>query len=398
MKRDIFNHEERWNRWKELITDKYIEPELTKENSRFFLDYLFDMEQGRNIPPKSPKGCRDKKTLNRLRIKVKAIFKLFQANGCKDITKIQPNQVTKIFQEWRDKNHSNDYAKRFKAMWNWWIIKNYRQGKEVKDVGIDLDTSANNEPPFVWMQKKELDEFLKYFNKDEQTILLFAFDSIIRAPTEISSLKVSDVTDKGDEIWINIPKEISKTFGRKFNLVYSGKALRDYIKRNDLEQEDYIFSFSSVYLNRKMQGVAKKMFDNKKSEGGEYFNKITIYDLRHSGAIHFRQLFQKTGQSLDALRHRGGWADFKMLNYYSRFLGLDGEIKKDKLLIEEDKTKLEKEVGILKKHMQLYREVNRALIKTHIERLKTSMENKELTAKERERMIKLKQQLEKSQI
>jgi len=69
-----------------------------------------------------------------------------------------------------------------------------------------------------------------------------------------------------------------------------------------------------------------------------------MYDMRHSGAIHFRQLFQKTGQSLDLLRERGGWSDFKMINYYTKRLGLDGHIQKEKLLLQEDKTKLEDQV------------------------------------------------------
>jgi integrase len=360
MKVDVFNHEERWNRWKELITPKYIEEDLTKENSKIFLNYLFDLEQGKNIPSKSPKGGRDKKTLNRLRIKLKAILKLFQKNGVKDITKTNSDKVLEIFSKWRDQGHSNDYAKRFKALWNWWGVKNRREGKVVSDICLDLDTSANSEPPFVWLNKKELDTFLKHFNKDNQTLLLFTFDTIIRAPTELSSLKVENIIEKKGAVWLDIPKEISKTIGRKFNLVYSGKAIIEHIKRNELQPNDYLFSFSSVYLNRKMQEVAEKIFGNKKSEGGEYFKKITLYDLRHSGAIHFRQLFQKTGQSLDSLRHRGGWTDFKMLNYYSRFLGLDGEIHKDKLLVEEDKTKLEEEVESLKKNFKKRQETIQA--------------------------------------
>ena len=61
-----------------------------------------------------------------------------------------------------------------------------------------------------------------YFEEDKQTLLLFCFDSLIRAPTELFSLKVENIYKKNGEVWIEIPNEISKTIGRKFNLVYSG--------------------------------------------------------------------------------------------------------------------------------------------------------------------------------
>jgi len=57
--------------------------------------------------------------------------------------------------------------------------------------------------------------------------------------------------------------------------------------------------------------------------------------------------------SLDAIRQRGGWSDFEMLNYYTQLIGLSGEIKKESLLIEEDRTKLEKDMIIMKKKMKV---------------------------------------------
>jgi translation initiation factor 2 beta subunit (eIF-2beta)/eIF-5 len=116
-----------------------------------------------------------------------------------------------------------------------------------------------------------------------------------------------------------------------------------------------LFKFSPPVFNKKLQNIAKQIFGDKISEGGEYYKNITLYDFRHSGAIHFRQLFQKTGQSLDSLRHRGGWVDFDMINYYTKLLGLDGHIAKEKLLLDEDRTKIEKELDELKlKYNQLF--------------------------------------------
>lgn len=349
MKKDIFNHKHGWENWKSQLTENYIEEGLTKENSNLYISYLLDLEKGANIPKNAVKGARDVKTLNRLRSKVRAILRLLQNNGVKDVTKITEKQVGEIFPEW-NKTHTMDYVKRFKAFWNWWATKNRREGKIINDVTLDLSTNEKNrnESNFVWLTKDELDKLRTYFDEDKQTIILFCYDSLIRAPTELMSLKVENIYEKDKEVWLDIPNEISKTIGRKFNLVYSGQLVLDYIKRNNKKQGEYLFEFSHLMLAKEMQKIAKQLWDNKKSEGGEFYKKITLYDLRHSGSIHFRQLFQKTGQSLDLLRERGGWSDFTMINYYTKRLGLDGHISKEKLLLEEDKTKLEKDVAKLK--------------------------------------------------
>ena len=365
MKKDVFNHGDCWLRWKDQLTPQYLEDGLTKIHSKLYVQYLLDMEKGVNIPKKSPKGSRDIMTLNRLRSKIRAVFKVLQEAGIEDVTKATEKQITDCFFDWH-KNHSVDYAKRFKAVWNWWMTKNRREGKLIADITEDVSTASGNSrgTNFVWLTKEEFDKFRSYFDEDKQVILLFCFDSMIRAPTEISSLKVENIYEKGDEVWVEIPEDVSKTIGRKFNLVYAGKPLKDYLERHNKKQGDYLFEFSSLMLNKEMQKVAKQLWEDKKSEGGQYYKKITMYDLRHSGAVHFRQLFQKTGQSLDLLRERGGWGDFKMIDYYTKRLGLDGHIQKEKLLLQEDKTKLEekvdkqdKKIKMLLKHYESFQDI-----------------------------------------
>jgi integrase len=351
-KRDIFNHGENWDYWKKELTPNYIEEGLTKENSKLYIQYLTDLELGANMPKTARKGARDVKTLNRLRSKMVCIFKILQNNGIKDVSKATETQVTKIFYDWVKAGHSPDYSKRFKAFWHWWANVNRKQGKVIADITEDIDTTPKDDGgSFVWLTKEEFDEFRKYFDEEKQIILLFCFDTIIRAPTELLSLKVENVYTKSKEVWIEIPKEISKTIGRKFNLVYSGDLILNYIRENKKKPEDYLFDFSPGMMNENMQKIAEQLWKNRKSEGGEFYKNITLYDLRHSGAIHFRQLFQKTGASLDILRERGGWTDFKMINYYTKRLGLDGHISKEKLLLEEDKTNLEKEMENMKKQI-----------------------------------------------
>jgi integrase len=231
---------------------------------------------------------------------------------------------------------------------------------------------------------------LPYFTEDEQILLMFTFDSIIRAPTELFSLRVKDLFKREGVVWVTVPAEISKThFERSFNLLYSGDAIWKYIEKKELKPEDYVFNLDHKILTGKMQKIAVKLFGDKVSDprAGSKFSELTLYDLRHGGAIHLRILAQKTKKiSLDAIRQRGGWVDFKMLNHYTQFIGLDGSIDKEDLLIEEDKSRLQRDVERLKKSDKKVADKFRALFEV-ISNNPDSMKN--IAKKDKEKLIEL---------
>ena len=138
-------------------------------------------------------------------------------------------------------------------------------------------------------------------------------------------------------------------------MIYCGKEILKYIEEKGKKPEDYLFEFSHLMLHKKMQKVAKQIWGDKishpKAKGK--FKTITLYDLRHCGAISLRIKIHENPEalSLDTLRERGGWKNYRILDYYTKFIGLSGEIKKDKLQLEEDKTKLEEELEKLKEQM-----------------------------------------------
>ena len=55
-------------------------------------------------------------------------------------------------------------------------------------------------------------------------------------------------------------------------------------------------------------------------------------------------------------------ADFKMLNYYTRFIGLDGKIEKQGMLLKQDKHKLEHELEDLKREFVKIKELNEKIL------------------------------------
>lgn len=359
IKRDVHHHIERYKNWKADVSESGIDG-ISKINSDILIEYIFDMEQGINIPRGSKKGGRSFQRLNNLNSRITFIMRILERRGIKDIKKTKEEDLMHLFNDMRKgvlktKNGETyksvaDYVKVFKAFWHWHMTKNRKAGIQILDICEDLDTSREK-AKFVYLTKDQLERMLPYFGEDEQVVLMFIFDTLIRSPTELLSMRVKDIYQKDGDVYFYIPAEISKTIGRQGNFLFCGQAVLKYIERNKLGQEDYLFSFPYVAFNDKMQTVARQLFGDKLSHPrGEMYSKITLYDLRHSGACHLRQLAQKSGKiSLDAIRQRGGWVDLTMLNYYTEFLGLTGEINKEDLMVEEDKSKIEKEIYELKK-------------------------------------------------
>ena len=362
MKVDVYNHEERFKKWKEEAEEAGI-PELSEQNGQVLLQYLKDMEIGRNTARSSRKGPRGYARLNTLRQRLSQIMRMLNARGIDPLTNATEEDVAKFFSDMERgtlktgagmKYRSTlDYLKAFKAFWHWWIKVNRKSGAQVPDIAEDVGAQKSN-PRFVYISKIDLERLIPFFPKGEQVMLMFLFDSIIRAPTELLSLTVKDVYQEGGEVWVNIPDEISKTFGRNFNLLYCGESLLDYIADNDLKSGDRLFKFSPAFFNRKLKMVASQVFgDGAPHPKSDPYKNLSLYDFRHSGTVHLRLLAKENPHliSLDAIRHRGGWADFSMLNYYTQFLGMDGKIEKQGILLKADKHELEKEVDSLKERL-----------------------------------------------
>lgn len=360
MRVDINNLRQRHENWKEEVHEQGI-PGLMRATSDVIIQHLTDMEEGRNVARGSKKGGRSYARLYNIRQRLVQLSKMLRERGVDDITKLTEDQITKLFSDMergklrtlRGKVYKStgDYAKIFKAFWHWWMKVNRKKGKAITDITEDLST-ASAPPKFVYLTKEDVEKLMPYFPKDEQVMLMFMFDSIIRAPSELLGLEVKDVFRKDGETWIGVPDDISKTFGRTFNLLYCGEALMGYIERNNMKPEDPLFQFSPGFMNRKLKQIAEQVFgDGVPHPKSDYYKNLSLYDFRHSGAIHLRLLAKDNPADigLDAVRHRGGWADFDMLNYYTQFIGLDGKIERQGMLLKQDRHKLEKNLEEEKK-------------------------------------------------
>jgi integrase len=355
MKRDLRNDEARYNIWLKEVQKIGI-LNLTKQNSDLIIQHIEDMEAGRNINRRSKTGRRGYNTLNTRKSWLITIFKNLEKRGIKDITKITEKQIHDFFDAVKKgiikKQNGGIYGKSvrdqikaFRALWNWYMKAqrklynetNGKKGKLIIDITEELSADKNGDD-FVYFTLEQLKQMMPYFSKEEQVRLLFMFDTIIRSPTELMNVKVSDIHDDFEQLTIR--DEVAKTYGRTIKLLLCSEELKKYVERNELKQDDYLFNFIPSNFNKKLKQVSEKILGTGMSKGGESYHKISLYDFRHSGACHWRLGAYKT--KIDALMYRGGWSNLSTLNYYTKKIGMRDSIEKSDLLIDVDRTELEK--------------------------------------------------------
>jgi len=353
--RDIGNTAERYKNWIAEVKEQGIVG-LNLINSKLLIQHIEDLETGRNTDRKHAKGSRGFNTLLTRKVWLIIIFRNLEKRGIKDISKITEEQIHKYFDDVKKGivkklNGKGDYGKSirdqikaFNCFWHWWMRVNRKiytqtngkKGKMIPDITEELSAEKNGEE-FVYFTFENLKQAQPYFTQDEQTLNFTLFDTIGRAPKEIMNIKVLDK----HEDQLTIREETSKTYGRTIKLLLCSDALDEHIKRNNLKPGDYLFNFDPSNYNKKLKQVFKKVFGDVVTLGGEKYSNISLYDFRHSGAIHWRLGAYKS--KIDALMYRGGWSNLNMLNHYTKKIGMKDSIEKSDLLIDVDKTELVKQ-------------------------------------------------------
>lgn len=210
MKVDPYKHKERYLSWKESVENGI--PELSKENSKIILDYIFDMEHGLNISGKNKKGSRSYTRLNSLRQRMIFLSKRFdEIYDVKDITKITERELHMFFGGMRNGTikrvdggtykDSANFVKIFKAFWHWHQKVNRKNGIDIEDITIDLDTSKEK-PSWVYLDEEQIDRLCGSVNLKYKTLITFLFDTGIRAPSELINIKVSDLHNNCRELTV----------------------------------------------------------------------------------------------------------------------------------------------------------------------------------------------------
>ena len=80
-------------------------------------------------------------------------------------------------------------------------------------------------------------------------------------------------------------------------------------------------------VNQYLKRLAVRVLGDRETRGGEATGKLSLYDLRHCSACFWRPRYKTES----ALKYRFGWKKDEMINYYTRFLGMEDTIKESDL-------------------------------------------------------------------
>ncbi len=351
MKRDPYKHKERWLEWKEE-TKKGI-PEISKANSDLILAYLSDMEMGRNRGKGSIKGGRAPNRLNDIRSKMIFFSKKFEERfKITDLTKITEEQAFTFFTEMTNgtiKNQKNGiykgvttFARDFKAFWNWYSKVNRKKGITIPDIVEDLNSRPNEESQFVYLNKEEISRLINSVKFEYKVLISFLIDTGLRAPTELTNIKISDLSN--DCKTLVIRQEIVKrgSFGRTIQLTKSPELLRTYIKSKKLEGDEFLFTLTSTSANKYLQRHAKDLFGTSMTKGGQQYHKLSLYDFRHIACCYWSKILNKDRD----IMQRFGWKQSNKIYYYSKFI--DDE-EKESLVIDTETSELQRRLELTEK-------------------------------------------------
>jgi len=358
MKIDPYKHKEKYLTWKSSVNGRV--PNVSEENSKIILEYIFDMEQGLNVASGSRKGARGYPRLNNLRQRIIFLIKLFEKKyNLFDVTQVSERILHDLFTgmrngtvkrlDGRTYQSSGDYVKIFKAFWHWHQKINRKKGIEIYDITIDLDISGEK-PRWVYLTEEQIKKLVDNATFDYRVLIMFLYDTGIRAPTELINIKVLDFYDDFKEL--NIRDEISKTFGRRIKLMLCSDLIKRYVKENGLVGEDYLFTKIPSNMNRYLKRLGERILGDVKSPAGQKYSELTMYDFRHCSCCYWLPRYK----SESALKYRFGWKKSDKIHYYSELLGMKDTISEDDLLTDITKTDIEKKLNKSESEKEILKE------------------------------------------
>ena len=355
---DPYKHEERYFRWKNEQNGAI--PGVPIGDADIIRRFLHDMELGLNVSRTAKRGPRGYHRLNTLRTRVPVFArKLRERFGNQFITDVTEEQLHTLISEIsngvvrKDNGEPymaiSDFVKDFRAFWHWHMESQRRNGTTVPDVTRYLDT-RKQKPRWVYLTESEVKRLCEEAKYEYRVLMMFLFDSGLRSPSELINVRVADFSD--DFTKLNIREEISKTFGRRINLMLCPALVRDYVQSRRLERHDRVFAISPPVVNRYLRRLASRVLGNETTLAGDRSDKLTMYDFRHISACYWAVRYKSEA----ALKYRFGWTKSERIRYYTEFLGMTDTITEDDVLLDSEKSALERRLSQAERDNQLLRE------------------------------------------
>lgn len=369
---DPNNHDRQWKDW---VAKGMPFKNTTNENREIFVHFLKDMELGLNVSLNGKKGGRGAGRLLNLRSKLQTLGHIVHKElDISDIRKLQgkEREILELMKKAKelkiitDNNHGKPlksvgtYVKVLKTFWHWYQKVEYKNGKHIDDITIYMD-GTDPKPEFNYFTIEHLKALCDNAKFDYKVLMMFLFDTGIRAPKELMNVQVKDLEwlEKENHYSLNIKEESSKTFGRKIKLMLCSDILRQYIKNRKLYPQDYIFTSKPFVVNQYLKNLGfkvlqigapkDKVWGKKNQKFVTVTNGLTMYDFRHCSACYWLPRYRTES----AIKYRFGWKKSEMIQYYTEFLGMKDTIQHDDLFVDITKTELENKLNAETKEREI---------------------------------------------
>jgi DNA-binding ferritin-like protein (Dps family) len=320
---------------------------MSSEASRQIIRLIFDLMEGRNLAKGSPKGARQMTTISSYLTRLPLTIERLEAFCKRTLFQLTEDDVFKFFGSMRDGTLKTgqglpykdvqSYVKIFCSFWNWNVRTQRKEGKILPNIVEYLNITNAQKPKWVYFTLKDVEKMCDYApNMYYKALALFLFDSGIRAPKEMSNVKVSDLTPTpdGNHYFLQIREETSKTFGRKIKLMICSDALKKYLAIAGKSPDDFVFDLDYAASTQMLKKMAFKAcgfgkvsitrFNQRRITGG-----ISMYDFRHCSVCHYLPVYKSENQ----IKYRYGWAKADMIHYYSEFIGMRDTLSEDDLFV-----------------------------------------------------------------
>ncbi len=361
---DPHKNEETYKKWRYEKNAPF--KGVSEKNRELMIQYLDDMEIGANVSPIVKRGPRSYIRLRNLKSKIHSWAIIIQEEMNIDyfpevehkerefLQVIKKLRDGKIFSRRKTREPFTGVGtliKAFKAMWHWYQRVQRKEGIEVRDITQDID-ATDEKPHFNYFTIEQLNQMCNEAKYDYRVLMMFLFDTGIRAPTEMMNVKVSDLewNKEKQHYTLTIRQETSKTFGRKIKLLLCSAMLKEYIKNKKIKPDEFIFTTRPHQTNQYLKNLGRKVlgmgeFSKKRGSDGKIYhcckNGLTMYDFRHSSACYWLPRYK----SESALKYRFGWKKSAMIHYYTELLGMKDTIEEEDLYVDVSKTQLEREIS-----------------------------------------------------
>ncbi len=343
MKRDAYKFVERWETWKQNNFKSM--KGIRRQDHALLIKFLKDMELGLNTPV-GLNGKRSSGTLLNLSSHNLFFLRNFKKPLInltkKDLHELQDKIDNGIIKKRNNQpfKQFGNYIKDFKVFWHW-----LQRTKKVKnDITIDI-SAKTSKPDWVYLDEEQIKKFFNKLNFDMRVICWFMYDSGARV-TESNSLKVENFSNEFTQV--DIPDEVSKTFGRTINLKICSQYLKEYVAEHKLQPSDYLFRKGLFGMNKYLKYWCGKIFGKDKVSSPKakgLYGHFTLYDIRHNSSCYWLNRYP----THKGIMYRFGWKNADKIEYYSAFLGVQDELTDNDMVIGEDKNKIYKLEDSIKK-------------------------------------------------